>query len=267
MNAKMLTVEEISRMLEADPKKVRRYISQGKLKAQKQKINKAEFRYIVKNNDLEHFVFRQKSYEKLLPHIKEMFMLKLCGLSENVIASEFSGYNRISGFGHISEDEVFSAIDEYMKFRRTRLNYCGIREKDHKKVLIPSEACARLSIKDIHVVHHLVGYGDLERVAVSRDLCPFGQNLFISVDSMKRYLGADLKERFYTSKDASNITSKSVNSIDRIALYNELGRKIKKNSKNSIYLFTYDEVVQLGNLPAPNGWDMSKARKNFYKSG
>lgn len=69
----------------------------------------------------------------------------------------------------------------------------------------------------------------------------------MSLDSFKNYLRENTKSRVYTSGEASYIIHKTVNFIDKLALENKVGRKIR-DYKRSIYLFTLDEIHKLKEL-------------------
>ena len=100
-----------------------------------------------------------------------------------------------------------------------------------------NEVAARLGVVHLKPVYKLIE----EKGLTSQDGTTNGR-LLVTKNSLGEYLGENTGERFFNSGYASDMTNISVRNIDRRALKYDIGRKVNYGERNSMYLFTKNDI-------------------------
>ncbi len=216
---------ELAALLGVDVKTVRRYIAKGLLPAKKGGLG-------FEISPLDAQILRRKAdaRKKLNGRIKELFVLREFDTPFSHIQEEYS----------LSPDDVDHAVYLYRFERGIYLSKFGIRYTSD--FLLVEEVSARLKVTDRHIPYHLHELGELEMHTLK---WRGKERFFPSKRSFGDYLGPAVQTILYNSREAAFQTGLTVELIDRLALDNDIGRKIKNGNKNSNYLFTPEDIDKL----------------------
>jgi DNA-binding transcriptional MerR regulator len=227
-NSELIGTLDAAGILGVNQRTVRRYAEKGLVKA-----SLSQGAYSFDKGGIEQLKTAIDLKREYLEPIKELYALVRCGARLESVICQFDIHPK---------ENIDSALHLYEFERDNYLNRFNLEQIIKDDALLAEEVASRLRITDKHVIYELMQ--DKEFKGYESSLAG-KKRFFVSLDSFKRYLGDSAGERFYTSRDASRITRKTVNSIDRIAKSNNVGRKIKTGNKHSIYLFTIGEVHAL----------------------
>jgi predicted site-specific integrase-resolvase len=227
----MLSTREVAEILNVNERTARRYKESGLLSSCNNHVPKKAVLFLKS---------AMESYDSI-KNIKEFFVLSKEGADlENII----QGANHFKHLANnIQKKQINAALYLYSWKRDNYLRQFAV---DPESIFLVEEAAERLRITDKHVIYDLINSNELKAQTALNSRNKKKERYFVAVDSFFDYLGKDKGIRFYTSKDASLNLDISVNKIDKIALKNKIGRKIKAENKNSIYLFSLSDVFLLG---------------------
>jgi len=220
-------VEVAAQILGVSTKTARRYMDKYELRSNGYKmINEGDLNDLKENMR----VCKDNDLGKL---VKNLFILEKEGLTidELVSACRYMDKERIG--------RALNAINFYADYYRIpSFDRFGLNPEN---LFLPSEVLARLKIRDFHVIKYLAEEGSIDLGVVITDNRTWN---YIYKESFLEYLDfKDIKGRIiFTSNEISKLTGISVNRIDRIALSKEIGVKLRGAHKNSIYLFTIEDL-------------------------
>lgn len=217
---------DAAKLLDVNPRTVRRYAEKGLLDYSR---DNRSFLFFPRK-EIEILKIATEMVRKYEEPVKEIYTLMRCGAKVDSVICRFDIPHK---------DSIDTVLDLYEFERDKYLERFNLKNNVRKDVILAEEVAARLRITDKHVVYNLIKEGEFEAYESSFN---GKRRFFVSLDSFRSYLGLEADERFYTSRDASRIIRKTVNTIDRIAKSHGIGRKIKTDNKHSWYLFTLGEV-------------------------
>lgn len=224
----MISTQKAAKLLELNPRTVRRYAEKGLLD-----YSIGDKGYYFSKNEINLLKIAIRLVGKHENSIKELYVLTKCGAKlENVVCR----------FDLPDKKNADSALGLYEFERGQYLKRFKLDDKIKNDVLLAEEVAARFRITDKHVVYDLINDGEIKAYESN---FKGKKRVFVSLDSFKSYLGMNVAEKFYNSRDASKITGKSVNDIDRIAKSHSIGRKIKTENGHSWYNFNLGEVYAM----------------------
>jgi len=237
-----MDVNSAAELLDVNPRTVRRYTAKGLLAADNIKgiyFLPAKEVYSLKNST--------DCYNSI-KNIKEIYVLS------KELNDECRGLERIAEETRHHVSDIKSALNFYSWNRNTYLKQFNVQPEN---IFLIEEVAERLRITDKHVVYQLIDSGELKSITVlnnrnKRNKKGQKDRFFVDVPSFFDYLGEYKGTRCYTSKDASSMTRLSVTKIDRISLKYKIGRKIKPGHKNSIYLFSFSDIMDIKRIKSSN---------------
>lgn len=222
---------QFAELLNINPRTARRYINKGLIYAKKTRRGQ----YEIDDDEINRFKIALEARKKLNHSIKELYVLSIYGAISQSILNEH-------GFDEYS---VKGALCLYHFEREQYLKKFKLGELK-SDILLIEEAASRLKISDMHVIYEL---GRIDELENRLDLYEIDFNgrlrFFPSIKSFGDYLGNDKNNRFYNSREVSEMINLSVNQIDRIALGQKIGRKIKEGYENSNYLFVKEDIEMI----------------------
>jgi len=224
---KFVDIEVAAQILGVSTKTARRYVDKYELRSNGYKmINEGDL------NDLKDNlrVCKDNDLGKL---VKNLFILEKEGLTidELVSACRYMGKERMG--------RALNAIKFYADYYRTPFfDRFGLNPEN---LFLPSEVLARLYIWDFHIIKILAGEDSIALEVVNTRGRTWN---YIYKESFFKYLDfKGVKARIiFTSREISRLTGIPVNRIDKIALSKEIGVKLRGTHKNSIYLFTIEDL-------------------------
>ncbi len=229
----LINREEAGKILDVNPRTVPRYARKGLLEEvrspHKTMYNSRDVKLLRKKLDIR---------ESLDKSIKEIYALYKSGLKNHKI---------ISNFKMNEPEDMFYALEIYKKERKGYLNKFGIGIKDQENIFLAEEVVARLKITDKHVVYDLINEGNLSPKTVE---FKGKTRFFIEFNSLIDFLGSYSDQLLYRSNEASQRLNKTINEIDKIACYHEIGFKLKP-TKQGNYLFSLSDISRMSVLKRP----------------
>lgn len=239
-------VGKAAALLKMDERTVRRRINRGEIKAIKTKT-----RYLIHFDEVIRTTIKQNTADLLGEDtLKSLYILrKHNGNIDHLLKTETS----------TTKKAIESLLDDYEKERQQYFR--NINVSNSEKYLLIQEIGARLKIKDSHIVYDLAERKELKAKKVDVNKGIYNKKVLIYDASFKKYLGKDLPNPFFTSREAAWLTGKTIARVNRIALIEGLGRKIKEGLKNSAYLFRYSELKDIYEYNGPTH-NFPKRRKD-----
>jgi len=228
MGLERLTIEEAAKLSGEDVRTLKRKIAKGIIRGEKESLNRKQFKYTINKSEFKYYQKCEKAFEELSGKIKEIYILFACGYT----AQELSKLHKKS------EIKIVRALQAYNHRRAAVLNSRGVLRKKFDKFLLVEEITARLGISDYNIIYSLIKEDRLE----SRE--NHLRKKVITLESFLKYLGNDKKTKFYKSTEVATHLRMTVNRIDKIALKNNIGRKIN-GGKQSNYLFKEENIREL----------------------
>ncbi len=222
----IMSKSEAARILGVSEKTIERYVRKGLLRKLAGQSNNVFAR------DVGKLLLRKKIPDTVM---QEIYTMSALGVSLSVLCHEFSDL----GYWPC---QMVAALSIYSQERRAFLNsFPG------NNVLLGTEVSARLRLRNRHVLEELLETRALEPIVSrkgSREIC------FVSKESLLHYLGPYYDKRLYRSHHAKIILEKlgcevTINRIDKLAKKYRVGFKIFPEKKNSAYLFSYEDILQL----------------------
>ncbi|MCM2326213.1 MAG: hypothetical protein NDI94_07135 [Candidatus Woesearchaeota archaeon] len=226
----MLTTDATADILQLAPRTVRKYCQNGWLESEL-----IGGRLAIDEDSALWLKTAMDAYSRLGERVKWAYIHKATGVPLESVAHELGK----------SVDMVTHGISFYELRRSEILLGYGA---DGSYVLT-EEVMQRLSLSDMHVVHSLIAENDLDSM-VSFD--GSRKKYAILACSLISFLGDRRTEIMYRSDYAAEEIGCTINEIDRIALGNRIGMKVREGHKNSSYLFTAKEVGLMKQIYLPN---------------